>query len=681
MLDLTLRKPRFFQCLAAMGLATAATLMSLPGHAAGESSDRVHGTRSESLHERAHDVKLTMAPGHAKLVVRRTVYNGGPRHDQAVFDLFLPGNATAIGLRTLGALDGRPHWFDGELMEAEAAAAKYRELTGIGGYYPKDPALLSWRAQGHLKLQVFPCPPDAHKSVEYTLALPTAYHGGRHHLVVPRMGTDWLPASVEARVQRGTGRLWLGDRRLRNGAALRLGDEGYGELELAPRRAPKLGGALAVVPFAKERVLTRYRIEAAPKLSALPRHARVVVLLDGSRSVRSDQAAASVAAARAYLAHLPDAQVEVITFDRKVHRRHGRFVPASVAMADLEGYSIDLHNGSHVDRALAAAGDLLARTPAHTPRRIVVFTDGVARSALSVERLAASAKAHRAIVHVGLTKAQAPALRRDDEHPWTRAVQPTGGVLWHASASPDPAHADRMSQVYEELARPIRLHHFRVKASGRDTHESWAPAALDEGEGLVDHRIRAEQLRWVKLEGQLWAQPIRRVLLPDAAEGKLWSAMVFGSGLLYELSEPEMMTLATKGGAVSPVTSYLAIEPGVRPSTEGLDWGTGQGFGSGSGRLGRSHRARPPRVRMGSVFDPVAFLRDHLGEAWRLCGGKAGTATVALETTLDEVVDVPSVEIEGNADPIAERCLTEGAWALDLPPQFAGHRQDWTIRI
>ena len=31
-----------------------------------------------------------------------------------------------------------------------------QELTGIGGYYPKDPALLSWRAQGQLALQVFP---------------------------------------------------------------------------------------------------------------------------------------------------------------------------------------------------------------------------------------------------------------------------------------------------------------------------------------------------------------------------------------------------------------------------------------------------------------------------------------------------------------------------------------------
>jgi hypothetical protein len=34
----------------------------------------------------------------------------------------------------------------------------------------------------------------------------------------------------------------------------------------------------------------------------------------------------------------------------------------------------------------------------------------------------------------------------------------------------------------------------------------------------------------------------------------------------------------------------------------GAGTGTGQGFGSGHGRLGRSHRARPPRVRMGATI-------------------------------------------------------------------------------
>ena len=85
-------------------------------------------------------------------------------------------------------MDGAPRWFVGELMEAEAAAAKYHELTGIGGYYPKDPALLSWRSQGHLALQVFPVPPGERKTVSYTLEMPTEYRDGRHELTIPALG-------------------------------------------------------------------------------------------------------------------------------------------------------------------------------------------------------------------------------------------------------------------------------------------------------------------------------------------------------------------------------------------------------------------------------------------------------------------------------------------------------------
>jgi len=90
-----------------------------------------------------------------------------------------------------------------------------------------------------------------------------------------------------------------------------------------------------------------------------------------------------------------------------------------------------------------------------------------------------------------------------------------------------------------------------------------------------------------------------------------------------ELSEDEMMTLAMGGGAVSPVTSYLAIEPGVRPSTEGLEWG----------RMGGSG-ARAPSIRMGAtsvsgrrpMIDKEAHLQDELRRALRSCGIKAGVS-------------------------------------------------------
>src|SRR4029079_13407765 len=92
-----------------------------------------------------------------------------------------------------------------------------------------------------------------------------------------------------------------------------------------------------------------------------------------------------------------------------------------------------------------------------------------------------------------------------------------------------------------------------------------------EGEAIERLEIDRETVRWAKLEGKLWGKRVEHRLSPDAGEARLWAALVVGSNLLDDLAEPEMMVLARRGRAVSPVTSYLAIEPGVRPSTEGID--------------------------------------------------------------------------------------------------------------
>ena len=160
--------------------------------------DELSGLRG-LLEEREHRVDLTLAAGHATLVVRRTVENLGKRHDQADWQIELPPTAVATLLRTRGTMNGVPRWFVGELIEAEQAAAKYHELTGIGGYYPQDPALLSWRSQGHLALQVFPVPPGERKTVSYTLQMPTVYRDGRYEITIPKLGVTTAPADVVIR--------------------------------------------------------------------------------------------------------------------------------------------------------------------------------------------------------------------------------------------------------------------------------------------------------------------------------------------------------------------------------------------------------------------------------------------------------------------------------------------------
>jgi hypothetical protein len=683
--------------------SVVAVILVVPWATAGPAvADDVRGTRGP-LAERQHDIHVTLQPGHARLVVRRSVENAGARHDQALFDLYLPESAAAVGLRTLGLVDGRPHWFPGDLMEAEAAARKYERLTGIGGAYPKDPALLSWRSPGHLLLQVFPVAPGDRKTIEYTLVLPTEYSRGQHRVRLPRLGSDNVAPRIFVRAG-GPDPIRLGGLPFPSGGSVRWSelvvDEGtddgdtagflpvisrgsHGhdhdrdgrtvELALAPTQAPTLDGRLAQMAAGPDQVLLRYRIHAAPRLSRVPTGAQLVILLDGSRSLSDEQRASSLAAASAYLSHFETAQVQVLTFDRKVTPLFARFAPRAQAQARLERFTLPGANGSHVDLALRDADRLLARQPPG-PRRVVLLTDLRTRSNLKPERLTGVLAASGAVLHIGVIDQGQPALAVLKDSPWAPVSRRTGGLLWEATASDEPGHVVAMRRVYEEWARPLRLHRFEVAAPGLP--ETAQQDRLDEGEGTTLLQLRPRPVPWVEARGELWSRPVRLTLRPDAAETRLWAALVFGDPLHEELSEREMMVLARHGRAVSPVTSYLAIEPGVRPSTEGLNEGELGLFGTGGSGYGRGAGGRggPPYTARASGW----VVRQALNEAWRRCQGR-GPATVRLETTLTEVADVPEVTANASAPVIG--CLREGAWALELPGAFVESWREWTVAV
>jgi len=647
-------------------------------------ADEVSGTRSEQLVERDHVIHLQMDHGHARMTVRRTVHNGGDRHDQAVFWIDVPAEAVATGLRTLGTVRGRPHWFAGTLMDAEIAAERYRELTGIGGYYPKDPALLSWRGQDSLALQVFPVAPSTTKTVEYTLEAPTIYRDGRYRIELPPMGTDTLAAELVVDAAHRRDQIFVGGEPVGRGQRIRLDGTDAIEIALARHDPPRFDGSLASVPFADGRVLVHFDVEAAPEISEIPNDARIVVAIDTSRSIDQEDAEAAVAAARAYLGHFASAQggarVEVLTFDREVHARHGRMVPAGKARADLGGLVIERRNGSAVDEAVARATALLARAPRRSPKRLLVLTDLRTRSALTPARLRAAAELTGAIVHVGVVNEGNPGLERDDDDAWAVVPRTTGGVLWRADATSDQTAAVEMRQAYEEWARPVRLDHLAVRAPGYPEDDLDVPSELDEGERLEGLAIAKQRVPHVTIEGELWSTPVREVLLPNRTEGRLWSALVVGTSLLYDLSDQEIAFLAFNGRAVSPMTSYLAIEPGVRPSTEGLDWGEAFG-GGGLGLVGTGRGGGGAGGMIRPRFDKDAFLRDRVRAGWKACGGAPRTARVALETTFAEIVDVTAVEIGGDPDPILTRCLTDAVWEIELAPGFLSAWQAFVVAV
>jgi hypothetical protein len=654
------------------GLALASTSAAQTG------ADTLTGSRG-LIEERAHDVVLTLSRGHATLVVERTVENLGKRHDQADWLIELPDTAVATRLRTRGFVDGKPRWFLGELMEAEAAAAKYRELTGIGGYYPKDPALLSWRHQGQLALQVFPIPPAERKTVSYTLEMPTTYRDGRHELSLPPLGLEGRSARIVVRPERAGDRVLVGGQPFPAGAGLAWTEDQPAALALAPARAPALDAALGVQPFGERRVLVHYRVEAGPRVAQVPRDAQIVVILDASRSLTPEAAEAVRDAAVAYLGHFDDARVEVLTVDRRVHRQHGRLVPVSVARAALTSRAPALANGSNVDAALARADEILAAAPAGHARRVLLLGDLLTRDGLHVEKLAGALRRSGALLHVGRVTAGATELEVEEDSPWSGVARTTGGLLWHASIE----DATQARAKLEEWARPVRVHHLRVIAPGVtlepvDGADALADGTLDEGQGIAGLQIASDAPPWLEIKGELWAHAVRVRVERDAAESRLWSALTFGNDLLGQLSEPEMMVLARHGRAVSPVTSYLAVEPGVRPSTEGFEEDAGVGSLSGIG-VGSGSSIACAAMTPRAPFDRSAWLREALAGAARACGYGANGVTIELETTRAEIVDVHRVRSAGSTGD--RRCLEEATWGIELPSAFTDEHADYEIAV
>ena len=130
---------------------------------------------------------------------------------------------------------------------------------------------------------------------------------------------------------------------------------------------------------------------------------------------------------------------------------------------------------------------------------------------------------------------------------------------------------------------------------------------------------------------------------------------MFGADAHQGLSDAEMMKVAMFGRAVSPVTSYVAAEPGVRPSTIGIQTGRygtiGHGSGGGSGYGFGGMREKIDFRRLVETASCVASVRPTA--PWAV--------TLNVETTKDEIVDVAIEKPSAMAT-----CLAEIVWAIRL---------------
>lgn len=123
--------------------------------------------------------------------------------------------------------------------------------------------------------------------------------------------------------------------------------------------------------------------------------------------------------------------------------------------------------------------------------------------------------------------------------------------------------------------------------------------------------------------------------------------------------------------------------------TIGRGAGTGQGvgFGSGHGRLGRSHRARPPQVRMGATqvagrIPPEVIqrvVRQHFGrmrscyeDARRRNANAQGRVAVRFVIARDGSVNQASVSQSELRDGSLEQCVLDAFAGMKFPPPEGG---------
>lgn len=84
---------------------------------------------------------------------------------------------------------------------------------------------------------------------------------------------------------------------------------------------------------------------------------------------------------------------------------------------------------------------------------------------------------------------------------------------------------------------------------------------------------------------------------------------------------------------------------------------------------GRRHGQRTARSAR-PHFDEAAYLRNLLKAALAACGGAGRTASVEIETTLHEIVELSPVTLDGADDAKLTACVSERLWNSALPRAF-----------
>ena len=451
------------------------------------------------------------------------------------------------------------------------------------------------------------------------------------------------------------------------------GDGGVALIEVTAPSIRTVASRLGRVVASDEVEFSRLALEVAPELRTLPKRASVVFVIDGSRS--RDGLQPDLATLAAYLSHVPDATVEVVVYRRSAQRVFGEFVSSSSVHERLveaqESGALDLGNGSALEAGLRLAARTLdaQRLRSPGPSRIVVLSDRRLRSRFEnhMATRALGKAPNGTVAHIVTPQASglAGVARRDD---WALApvAERTGGVAFEVRGTQEPLKA--LAAPVLALVRPVSIDGVTMSAVGVDPDAlPEPPERLLEGQSFGYMKQVPDAPRRVVFRGRIWSRPWTHTVKTSATYDRATAGFVFSEDEYGGLSDDEQLKVAKFGRVVSPVTSYLAIEPGVRPSVDGLEHGSGAGFG------GRGRRvARVRAARAGASPPPLPTIASLMPEGIKRCSelhhpAPGWNVELDVETTGVEIVDVIG---RGKASAL-RACLVEEVWSVELPDEFA----------
>lgn len=611
--------------------------------------------------------EVIVAPGRgydADVRLRVTLHNSSAEAQDAVASLGLPADAELIGL---GIARGG-EWSEGIVTEVSSVPD------------PREPGLVFARrvppaTSGDIpigEIIAFGIESGATLQVELRLSVRPVLRGGRWHLDLPHRGAMGPALATDRRVivtglARGEG-FWIDD----------VSNDGSPVMITRPRDAVTvswpahartgalLGGRYEYSddPFGKDGTF-RLLLRLGHSPASRPDH--LVLLVDRSRSTGARQQIQTAA----LLERLFDALPAGTTFEAIAFARDARPLLAedtsSVRDPDIRRRlalaleRADLAEGTDLAAGLELAADRLAHRDAEAPM-ILVVTDGMLPVSVDPVALAERFRNRLGRRSVAISFLVADPLLARRGLPADHPVASTAAALGARIGLADLAHA--ATDPLEVLSAPKVLGELSIGLPRRAVLHDDVPAGLVAGNFVVlEGRYEGRAPASVSVRGRLGRQVISTKLRAQPTPER-------PDALVATTANPDRLASAAAEGLALPpwYTRRMLREARQQITQAGR---TGQEI---AGQLDASIFRRYLRQRV------LPRSRSCFNRALARNQTQGGRVTFDIEVGKGEVLlaRLADITLTDPGDVAFVECLTEAAWALDIP---AGHLDDHIYRV